>query len=204
MLRLTVDIPSATQLRSDIKEFADQIKNKIITELERVNKVSIALDAWTSPNRLTFLAIVAYYITPNWEYRHVLLGFEELSGQHTGENFAGVVRKVLQQFKIENKVFAVTTDNAKNNDTMTATLVESLSESIEHYDYELYHIRCLAHVVQLVVKEFMDNIKASAKNEILEKVITDKQLQEVKKIGKSFRRTLELVRTFLIALFNTI
>ena len=76
MLRSTVDCPSAEKLRKDLNFEADKVREKIKEELKGVQKVSLALDAWTSPNKLAFLAIVVYYITPDWKYRHALIAFE--------------------------------------------------------------------------------------------------------------------------------
>jgi hypothetical protein len=37
------------------------------------------------------MAITGYFLDELWEYREVLLGFEPLSGTHSGENLAKVV-----------------------------------------------------------------------------------------------------------------
>ncbi|CAP79491.1 Pc19g00750 [Penicillium rubens Wisconsin 54-1255] len=66
----------------------------------------------------------------HWEYREILLGFQPLSGSHTGVNLSEVVLKLLQQHKITDRVLAVTTDNASNNKTMTSSIQESL-QSLE-------------------------------------------------------------------------
>lgn len=68
------------------------------------------------------MAVTGYFIDSNWEYREVLLGFEPLSGQHTGLNLGGVLWDILQKYDIEDRILAITTDNASNN----STLVESL------------------------------------------------------------------------------
>jgi hypothetical protein len=42
------------------------------------NKVSLALDGWTSTNKLAITSVIAYYMDPNWELREVYLAFNEV------------------------------------------------------------------------------------------------------------------------------
>ncbi len=91
-------------------------------DLGQDTKMSIALDCWTSTNNLSFLAVAACFIDVNWNYREVLLGFEHLSGRHTGVNMARVVKELLVKHRLQDRVHAVTTDNASNNHTMIDSL----------------------------------------------------------------------------------
>jgi len=47
-------------------------------------KISLGADTWTSPNKLAFEAIVAFWISDSWQVEEVLIGFEEIRGSHTG------------------------------------------------------------------------------------------------------------------------
>jgi len=91
------------------------------------------------------MASTGYFIDSNWEYWEVLLGFEPLSGQHTGLNLGGVLWDILQKYDIEDRILAITTDNASNN----STLVESLYDI--HGSF-IIRTPCLAHVMQLALK----------------------------------------------------
>jgi len=42
------------------------------------NKVSLALDGWTSTNKLAITLIIAYYMDRNWALREVQLAFDEV------------------------------------------------------------------------------------------------------------------------------
>ena len=50
------------------------IKNQI----PRGQKVSIALDGWTSQNRLAITSAILYYISNNWTLEEVQIAFEEV------------------------------------------------------------------------------------------------------------------------------
>jgi hypothetical protein len=42
------------------------------------NKVSLALDGWTSTNKLEIMSVIAYYMDRNWALREVQLAFDEV------------------------------------------------------------------------------------------------------------------------------
>ena len=100
--------------------------NDLLANHESTTKVSLAVDGWSSPNHLAFLGINCYYIDRNWQYQEKLLGFEPVSGSHTGQKLAEVVESVLVKHKLETHLLAVTTDNASNNDTLWKELAEAL------------------------------------------------------------------------------
>jgi hypothetical protein len=42
------------------------------------NKVSLALDGWTSPKKLGITSVIGYYIGRNWALREVQLALDEV------------------------------------------------------------------------------------------------------------------------------
>ncbi|KAJ5310940.1 uncharacterized protein N7443_003401 [Penicillium atrosanguineum] len=112
------DIPSAKIIRRRLQFSVQQQQERILRILPEGAKISIALDCWTSPFTQAFMAITGYFIDKDWQYREVLLGFEPLHGTHSGTNLSSVVLDILLQHKIEGRVFAITTDNASNNQTL--------------------------------------------------------------------------------------
>jgi hypothetical protein len=42
------------------------------------------------------MAITAYFLDRNWDYREVLLGFKPLSGTHSGANLSEVLEIALR------------------------------------------------------------------------------------------------------------
>jgi len=73
----------------------------IRTCLPAAGKISLAADTWTSPNKLAFLPIVAYWISDSWQMEEVLIGFQEIRGSHTGANMAGIINDVLARYGIQ-------------------------------------------------------------------------------------------------------
>jgi hypothetical protein len=93
------------------------------------------------------MAITGYFLDQDWQYQEVLLGFEPLSGSHTGVNLSDIVLKILQQHKITDRVLTVTTDNASNNNTMVASIQESLQVLELSSSSTIVRIPCIAHII---------------------------------------------------------
>ena len=77
-LRDDLLLPSATTLSNICRrEYAltlDAIKKQLLVR----NKVSLALDRWTSTNKLAITSVIAYYMDRNWALREVQLAFDEI------------------------------------------------------------------------------------------------------------------------------
>lgn len=88
-------LPGRTKLRDLLDQEHKATMENLLSNREPTTKVSLATDCWTSPNHLGFLGLNVYYIDRNWKYQEKLIGFEPLSGSHTGQNLAEVVEKIL-------------------------------------------------------------------------------------------------------------
>jgi len=67
-------------------------------------KISITIDAWTSPNYIAFLGITAHWVNKNWEMEELLIEFVHLKGPHSGDNMATAFMKALEELGILAKV----------------------------------------------------------------------------------------------------
>jgi len=77
-LRSELVLPSASTLsnicRREYSLTVDAIKKQLLS----TNKVSLALDGWTSTNKLAITSVIAYYMDRNWALREVQLAFDEV------------------------------------------------------------------------------------------------------------------------------
>ena len=103
--------------------------------------------------------ITAHYIDKFFNLYQPLLAFEALEERHTGVYLATIVLKVIHEYGITEKLNCITTDNASNNFTMVQHLSSRLFEEGIEWDYRTQHIPCLAHIINLVVKEFLNNLE---------------------------------------------
>lgn len=130
--------------------------------------IALSLDIWTSQNNLPTLGLIGHWLTGEFEYREKLLEFTELQGMHSGENPAIAVENMVIELSLEDKLISITGDNANNNESMAYELYFSLSDRPRVEDAipaPLYggldsYIRCLAHVLNLIVKDILRNLRS--------------------------------------------
>lgn len=155
-------------------------QEKVLSELPTGGKLSIALDCWTSPFQQAFMAVTGYFIDCDWKFREILLGFEPLHGTHSGVNLGATVFSLLEKHGIVNRVLAVITDNASNNTTM----VESIQESIDSLELPnqtpIVRIPCLAHVIQLSLRDLLGSMKVDPKNDTTDRQWSEDQEQSLR------------------------
>lgn len=124
--------------------------------------MAIACDAWTSSNRIAFLAIIGSWIDEDWKLQETLLDFVELQGTHDGDNMATSVAKTITELGISDKIVSLVSDNASNNGTLVQHLSARLQRSSpqSRWDGTKGHIRCLAHIILLAVMSLLRGLNA--------------------------------------------
>jgi hypothetical protein len=134
----------------------------LLHDLGTNTKISIALDAWTSNNHLSFLAVKGYYINNSWQLCEKLLDFIPMRGKHSGASMAEEVIRVLINTKTTHQLLGLTCDNASNNNVLSRLLEESLEKQGFTWSAKENTIPCLAHVIDLVVQDIILYLKLSA------------------------------------------
>lgn len=136
----------------------EDLKKKVETALA----VSLTTDGWTCINNRSYIAVTAHFIDGDGKMSSVCLGCEHFDQRHTSDNLAAFIKKIAVEWKVNNKVVAIVTDNASN-----------ISNAVRQLHYR--HVGCFAHSINLVVQNSLENI-----SEIVTKV---------KKIVEFFKRS---------------
>ncbi|QVM12424.1 hypothetical protein D8B26_007053 [Coccidioides posadasii str. Silveira] len=197
---MALQIPTRGTLYQVMNDMYNQLFRNLLFDHDPTTKVSLAVDNWTSPNNLAFMAINGYYITKDWEYREHLLGFESLEGAHTGKNMAEILQQSLAAWRLESNLLAITSDNASNNGTMRAHLTHQLRPALQQlnkttdWDAESGTIPCLAHVIQLVVRELVCNLKIQPDNDALPTTFDESSITDDLASTDTFANTLRKIR----------
>ena len=73
--------------------------------------------------------------------------------------------RTIRFYNIENKLFSITLDNVAPNNTMMDILKANLLKmDMLHCDGDLFHVRCAAHMINLIVKDGLQAIDGVINN----------------------------------------
>lgn len=140
-----------------VKDGSKDIMSKIQGRIGK-SRFSITLDVWTSSSMDSYMGVIVHYIDNHWNYHESLIGFELLSGSHTGENLMSVLMSVLNLEYIAldtSKIVALTTDGASSN----ATMARHLTSHYTNLDPTRQHLHCMAHVLNIFCHIFFKTLK---------------------------------------------
>ena len=107
-------VPCSQTIINRLHAVEAKVKNIIETELTDVEFIALDTDCWTSRSQDWYMNVNAHIITKDWQQKEINLCTEELEEQHTAENLADALLNVAIQYGINDKLVAVTNDNAAN------------------------------------------------------------------------------------------
>lgn len=129
-----------------VNKFEETTK-KVKEILNAVEHITITSDMWTSSAKTqSYLALTGHFVS-NWSMQSVMLDCVRFYGAHTAENLKDEILKVCKKHGIEEKIHAIVTDNAAN-----------MKAAVNQLGWE--HMPCLAHTLNLVVREALGSIDA--------------------------------------------
>ncbi|KAF5374631.1 hypothetical protein D9615_008911 [Tricholomella constricta] len=153
-------IPSLRTVAQDVHAVFRRVHGRIAKMLQEYDgRLNFATDAWTSPNQRAFVAVTVH-LEHDGEPISLLLDIVEVAVSHSGANLANAFAKILVDYGISEKILGLTCDNASANDKM----IEVLSRILSHFPGAANRARCLAHIVNLVVKIILRQFDVKKKN----------------------------------------
>lgn len=117
-------------------------------------RVSLTMDTWSSCQNINYMCLTANWIDDDWTLRKKILNFCPIAN-HKGITIGKYVNKCLKEWGID-RVFTITVDNASSNDGAIRFLKDELSGSNSILDCKYLHLRCCAHILNLVVREGLE------------------------------------------------
>ncbi|KAF7153498.1 hypothetical protein RHSIM_Rhsim01G0019200 [Rhododendron simsii] len=139
--------------------------------VSNASRLAITTDMWTSSNQKKgFMAVTAHFIDNSWTLQNRIL----------------------------RKISSITVDNCSTNDAMIDLLWDKLDNTSPMFGGDLFHMRCYADILNLIVKDRLDVIKvgiekirdrvaywtASPKREeIFEETVRQLNVGSTKKLG---------------------
>ena len=145
--------PSRVTVARDVYRLFCNERIRLKKELTKIGqKICLTTDCWTSSTQMSYMCLTAHYIDSDWRLHKRIINFCQISN-HRGETIGKVIEACLLGWGIEN-VISITVDNASANDVAVAFVkrrVNAWNGSI--LDGEHMHLRCCAHIVNLIVNE---------------------------------------------------
>ncbi|XP_028796353.1 zinc finger BED domain-containing protein RICESLEEPER 2-like, partial [Neltuma alba] len=147
--------------RSDCLAMYEAEKKQLKALLQGVSKISLTTDMWKSAHQVAeYMVITGHFIDAGWNLQKRVLSFVKVPAPRRGIDVADAIFKCLKAWGIENKVFSVSVDNASYNDSCLRALKDTLSLSSSlPLGGSLFHVRCCAHILNLLVQDGLGRIR---------------------------------------------
>ncbi|GKA51565.1 zinc finger BED domain-containing protein RICESLEEPER 2 [Tanacetum coccineum] len=98
-----------------------------------------------------YMVVTAHFIDDEWNMHKRIINFRPIDS-HKAEDISSDLFKCIVGWGIKN-VMTMTVDNAPSNDKALDHLIKKLPNAKIYDDGKHFHIRCMAHILNLIVKE---------------------------------------------------
>ena len=123
-------------------------------------RVSLTTYIWTThATGASYMVVTAHFVDDTWQLRRLIIGFKHVC-DHRGQTIAAVLLECLAEWAIE-KVFNITVDNATANTSALQNFQREfilLGDEALVLDGSFMHMRCAAHIINLVVRDGLQDI----------------------------------------------
>nr|KAJ0201720.1 hypothetical protein LSAT_V11C600324670 [Lactuca sativa] len=145
-----VKLPSRHKISRDVVSFYLMEKQKLYKHLSNPKTaIHLTTDTWTSScQKINYMVVTAHFITEDFVMHKRVVNFREVD-THKAEDMARELLICINEWGMKN-VMTMTVDNAKTNDAAINIIVKELPGIYENGKH--FHIRCMAHIINLVVK----------------------------------------------------
>lgn len=150
---------SRTTIRNECMKVYDAERDKLKKIFKTIHRISLTCDCWTSKQTIGYMALTAHYIDSNWQLQKCIINFVELEPPHTGLVISDAISDCILEWGIQDKVSTITLDNASSNDVAARSLMSNFQRRNKlHFKGMFFHIRCCAHVLNLMVQDGLQEI----------------------------------------------
>lgn len=146
----------------------DTKKEELRKEL-RSHSVCLTTDTWTSCQNINYMVITAHFIDGGWNMHKRVLNFCVIPN-HSGNSIGKILETCMMEWNLD-KVLTISVDNASANKVAIEYLIEKMSGWPRQpiFGGKYMHVRCLAHILNLIVKSglhIMNKSVASIRNAV--------------------------------------
>lgn len=142
--RITMKRDAFKSYKKAKKELLERFKNFD-------GKISLTSDIWSSKHQDNdgYLCVTAHWME-NWQLNKRIISFDLFEPPHNSFSIYSQIMFGVRDFKIKEKIFSITFDNATNN---TASIPYFKNDLHPILDGTFFHVRCACHILNLIVKQ---------------------------------------------------
>ncbi|GJU47803.1 zinc finger BED domain-containing protein RICESLEEPER 2-like protein [Tanacetum coccineum] len=148
--------PTATQDQTEADDGSNEVLQRKTMRLfgKIKSRIAITTDMWTANHQKKgFMAITTHFIDQNWNLQSRIMSFVYVPCPHTADVLADMLYDCLCDWNLDRKLSTITVDNCTTNDAIINNLLDKLPLSSLMMNGELFHMRCAAHILNLIVQD---------------------------------------------------
>ncbi|KAL6536655.1 hypothetical protein OROMI_026236 [Orobanche minor] len=158
-------IPKRKKMAKECLQVYVEEKKKL-KDVLKGRRVCLTTDIWTSKQNSSYMVVTGHWIYEFFVLYKVVLNFYSIL-DHTGDTIATKLEQCMSEWGIE-KILTITVDNASANDVAMREIKRRLlgygsSNSLLNAGANM-HMRCVAHILNLLVNDGLKTMKASIEN----------------------------------------
>ncbi|XP_057550573.1 zinc finger BED domain-containing protein RICESLEEPER 2-like [Amaranthus tricolor] len=195
-------VPCRTTTRKDIMKRYEDEKDNILALLRNVkSRISLTTDMWTASNqRKGYMAVTSHFIDNAWKLQSRIIRFLYVPAPHNAEVLADALKQCIQSWNLDLRLASITVDNCTTNDAMMNIIKDAFPYGSLLLDGEFLHMRCCAHILNLIVQDGLNAVEYDGVNRIRESVVfwtgSDKRVQKFEgvanQLASGYKRKLSL------------
>nr|XP_025635829.1 zinc finger BED domain-containing protein RICESLEEPER 2-like [Arachis hypogaea] len=155
--------------RSDCLAIYEAEKKQLKALLQGVRKISLTTDMWRSSHQIVeYMVITGHFIDAGWNLQKRILSFVQVPAPRRGIDVADAIFKALK-------------DTISDNNSLPV-------------GGSLFHVRCCAHILNLLVQDGLGKIKEKRTSLQLRTIIEDwRKVEKICKLLKVFNLTTHVI-----------
>jgi Domain of unknown function (DUF4413) len=148
------NVPSRVTVSRVCLKLFEEEKIKLMKVLKN-QRVCLTTDTWTFIQNLNYMCLTAHWIDSDWKLNHKILNFCVVP-DHKGDTIGQTIEDCLIEWGIGG-IFTMTVDNATSHNGAISYLKRKTKDwKGTILDHKYLHLRCCAHIVNLIVREGLD------------------------------------------------
>ncbi|KAL4607447.1 hypothetical protein ACB092_09G175100 [Castanea dentata] len=153
------EIPSRQTVARDVIGIYG-IEREKLREALKGRRVCLTTDTWTSIQNLNYMSLTCHFIDDDWNLHKRILNFCQVE-DHRGETIGRKIEMCLREWGVDG-IFTLTVDNVSSNGT-TIKFLQTITKDWKGtvLEHEFLHMRCCAHILNLIVGDGLKEIDAS-------------------------------------------